>query len=81
MKAIKDRVLDAKGLRCPMPVIKTRMALNEMAVGEVVTVLATDPASNIDIRHLCNISGHELVDAGEEAGVLTFVIRKGEEGS
>ena len=79
MKAIKDRVLDAKGLRCPMPVIKTRMALNEMAVGEVVTVLATDPASNIDIRHLCNIAGHELVDVGEEDGVLTFVIRKGEE--
>ena len=78
VKAIKDRVLDAKGLRCPMPVIKTRLALNEMAVGEVVTVLATDPASNIDIRHLCNITGHELVDAGEEDGVLTFVIRKGE---
>ncbi len=78
MKAIKDRVLDAKGLRCPMPVIKTRMALNEMAVGEVVTVLATDAASNIDIRHLCNINGHEMVDASEEDGVLTFVIRKGE---
>ncbi len=79
MIVIKDRVLDAKGLRCPMPVIKTRIALNEMAVGEVVTVLATDPASNIDIRHLCNINGHEMVDASEEDGVLTFVIRKGEE--
>jgi tRNA 2-thiouridine synthesizing protein A len=75
-----DRVLDAKGLRCPLPVIKTRLALNEMAAGDVVTVLATDPASNIDIRHLCNITGHQLMDAREEDGVLTFVIRKGEEG-
>ena len=47
---------------------------------EVVTVLATNPSSTIDIRHLCNINGHEMVDAGEEDGVLTFVIRKGEGG-
>jgi len=80
MDSVMDRVLDAKGLRCPLPVIKTRMALNEMAVGEVVTVLATNPSSTIDIRHLCNINGHEMVDAGEEDGVLTFVIRKGEGG-
>ena len=73
-----DRELDVKGLRCPLPVIKTRMALNEMTAGDVVTVMATDPASNIDIRHLCNITGHELMDASEEDGVLTFVIRKGE---
>ena len=75
-----DRVLDAKGLRCPLPVIKTRMALDKMAVGEVVTVLATDPASNIGISHLCSINGHEMVDASKEDGVLTFVIRKGEGG-
>ncbi len=75
-----DRELDVKGLRCPLPVIKTRLALNEMAVGDVVTVMATDPASNIDIRHLCNITGHELVDASQEDSVLTFVIRKCETG-
>ncbi|HIM78319.1 MAG TPA: sulfurtransferase TusA family protein [Rhodospirillales bacterium] len=73
-----DRVLDAKGLKCPLPVIKTRLALNKMAVGEVVTVLATDPASKIDIHHLCNITGNELVDASEEDGVLTYVIRRTE---
>ncbi|MEE9317127.1 MAG: sulfurtransferase TusA family protein [Rhodospirillales bacterium] len=75
-----DRELDVKGLRCPLPVIKTRLALNEMAVGDVVTVMATDPASNIDIRHLCNITGHEMIDASQEDGVLTFVIRKCENG-
>lgn len=72
-----DRVLDAKGLMCPLPVIKTRKALAEMGMGEVVTVLATDPASNIDIRHFCNITGHELMDATEKDGVVTFIIRKG----
>ena len=78
MTAVMDRVLDAKGLKCPLPVIKTRLALNKMAVGEVVTVLATDPGSKIDIRHLCNITGNELVDASEEDGVLTYVIRRTE---
>lgn len=73
-----DRVLDAKGLKCPLPVIKTRLALNKMAVGEVVTVLATDPASKIDIHHLSNITGNDLVDASEEDGVLTYVIRRTE---
>jgi len=73
-----DRVLDAKGLKCPLPVIKTRLALNKMAVGEVVTVLATDPASKIDIHHLRNITGNELVDASVEDGVLTYVIRRTE---
>jgi tRNA 2-thiouridine synthesizing protein A len=73
-----DRVLDAKGLKCPLPVIKTRMALNKMAVGEVVTVLATDLASKIDIRHLCNFTSNELMEASEEDGVLTYVIRRTE---
>ena len=76
--AVMDRVLDAKGLKCPLPVIKTRLALNKMAVGEVVTVLAADPASKIDIHHLCNIAGNELVDASEEDGVLTYVIGRTE---
>ena len=78
MTAVMDRMLDAKGLKCPLPVIKTRMALNKMAVGEVVTVLATDPASKIDIRHLCNFTSNELMEASEEDGVLTYVIRRTE---
>ena len=71
-----DRVLDVKGLMCPLPVIKTKKVLSEMAVGEVVTVFATDLASNIDIRHFCNISGHELMDVTEKDDVVTFIIRK-----
>ncbi len=71
-----DRVLDAKGVSCPIPVIKTRLAINEMDVGEVITVLATDPASAIDIRHFCNITGNSLLDSDTDGGVYTYVIRK-----
>ena len=72
-----DRVLDVKGLMCPLPIIKIRKILTDMTIGEVVTVLATDLALSIDIRHFCNITGHELVDATEKDGVMTFIIRKG----
>lgn len=72
-----SEVLDAKGLRCPLPVLKTRRAMQRIAVGEELKVLATDPASRIDIRHYCNTTGHKLVSAEEDAdGVLTYVIRR-----
>lgn len=68
--------LDATGLFCPLPVLKTRRAIRRLAVGDVLTVLATDPASRIDMRHFCNTSGNELVDARVEAGLFTYVIRR-----
>ena len=76
MKDTIDRVLDAKGLNCPLPVLKTRKALRDVPLGELLTVLATDPASTIDVRHFCNVSGQELVDFSEADGVYTFVIRR-----
>ena len=71
-----DRVLDVKGLRCPMPVLKTGLAIKEMEVGDVITVYATDPASAIDIRHFCNITGNPLIDSTTGDDVYTYVIRK-----
>ncbi len=71
-----SKVLDAKGLNCPLPVLKTRRALADVPLGECLTVYATDPASRIDFRHFCNMSGHELVDASEIDGVFTYVIRR-----
>lgn len=69
-------VLDARGYNCPIPVLKTRKALKDVAEGDTLTVLATDPASFIDIPHFCNTTGHELVEWSEEDGVYTYVIRK-----
>jgi tRNA 2-thiouridine synthesizing protein A len=71
-----SKVLDTKGLNCPLPVLKARKALADVPLGDCLTVLATDPASRIDFRHFCNMSGHELVDASESDGVFTYVIRR-----
>ena len=71
-----NKVLDAKGLNCPLPVLKTRKALRDVPLGDLLTVLATDPASTIDIRHFCNLSGQELIECSEADGVYTFVIRR-----
>ena len=68
--------LDATGLLCPLPVLKTRRAMRRVAMGDLLTVLATDPVSRIDIRHYCNTSGNELVEAREDDGVFTYVIRR-----
>lgn len=71
-----NRTLDVTGLNCPLPVLRARKVLKDVAVGDCLTVLATDPASGIDFRHFCNSSGHQLVDASEAGGVFTFVIRR-----
>ncbi|MHA1152993.1 MAG: sulfurtransferase TusA family protein [Alphaproteobacteria bacterium] len=71
-----SKVLDTKGLNCPLPVLKARKALGDLPLGDCLTVYATDPASQIDFRHFCNVSGHELVDASEDGGVFTYVIRR-----
>jgi tRNA 2-thiouridine synthesizing protein A len=73
-----DYVLDTKGLNCPLPVLKAKRALKTVPVGETLTVTATDPASTIDFRHFCMISGHELLDWSEADGVFTYVIRRTE---
>ncbi len=71
-----SKVLDTKGLNCPLPVLKARKALADVPLGDCLAVLATDPASRIDFRHFCNMSGHELVEASESDGVFTYVIRR-----
>ena len=71
-----NRMLNVKGLRCPMPVLKTGLAIKEMDVGDVITVHATDPAAAIDIRHFCNITGNPLIDSTTDGDVHTYVIRK-----
>ncbi|MHC8509776.1 MAG: sulfurtransferase TusA [Rhodospirillales bacterium] len=72
----EDHVLDASGLKCPLPVLKTRKRLKDIADGETLLVLATDPASFVDIPHFCNVSGHTLLDWREEDGTFRYLIRK-----
>ncbi len=69
--------LDARGLRCPLPVLKARKRLKSMEAGAHLRVTADDPAAVIDVPHFCNEQGHTLKSQGEENGALVFVIRKG----
>jgi tRNA 2-thiouridine synthesizing protein A len=76
MKAKPDRTLDCLGLYCPEPVFKTRMELDELNVGEVLEVLADDPAAEEDIRSLVKHLGQELLDVKKEGNTVHLLIKK-----
>jgi len=69
-------LLDLKGLKCPLPALRTRKALRGMAAGEEIAVACTDPLARIDIPNLLNETGDSLLGLEEGAGVLVFRIRK-----
>ncbi|MCZ2259521.1 sulfurtransferase TusA family protein [Sporosarcina sp. G11-34] len=73
----ENRVLDAKGLACPMPVVRARKVMKEMATGDVLEIWATDKGSVADLAAWSKSGGHDLFEHTEEAGVFTFLIRKG----
>ncbi|MBM7096725.1 MULTISPECIES: sulfurtransferase TusA family protein [Alteribacter] len=75
MKA--DKVLDAKGLACPMPIVRTKKAMGELSSGEILEVQATDKGAKSDLTAWAKAGGHELVDDAEENGVFTFWLKKG----
>lgn len=68
--------LDARGLRCPLPVLKARKRLKGLEAGMQLRILADDPAAVIDVPHFCTEQGHTLESQGEENDALVFVIRK-----
>jgi tRNA 2-thiouridine synthesizing protein A len=70
------RVLDLKGLSCPLPIAKTALAIRELSAGDLIEVHATDPGSVPDFAAWCTTTGHELVEQTEAGGVYRFVIRK-----
>jgi tRNA 2-thiouridine synthesizing protein A len=72
-----DEELDARGLICPLPVLKARRRLKAMAPGRVLRLVASDPAAVVDVPHFCAESGHALVATAEEAGAQVYLIRRG----
>jgi tRNA 2-thiouridine synthesizing protein A len=74
MSAMPDKTLDAKGLACPLPILKTRKMLSEMAKGAKLEVLATDPGSVPDFKAFCRSTGNTLIEHSEQDGVYRFVI-------
>ena len=71
-----DRILDCIGLYCPEPVFRTRVELDRMAAGEVLEVVANDPAAEEDIKSLINRIGQEVLKISKEGDVFRFLIRK-----
>ena len=72
-----DQTLDARDLLCPLPVLKARKRLLTMQAGQVLRVLATDPAAVIDMPHFCAQSGHDYLGASEVDGATAHLVRCG----
>lgn len=73
---MSDQHLDAKGLKCPLPVLKAGKAMKALESGMTLTVEATDPSAPEDFRNFCETTGHELVALDEAEGVYTFTLKK-----
>ncbi len=69
--------LDARSLRCPLPVLKARKRLKSLQGGDKLRMIADDPAAVIDVPHFCHEQGHTLETQSENDGDLVFIIRKG----
>ncbi len=72
-----DALYDLKGLKCPLPVLKTRRRLTTMQRGEELSIETTDPLAVIDVPHFCNEDGHELLETTQLDSGHRFRIRKG----
>jgi len=73
---MQPTVLDTKGLRCPLPVLRARKAMKSLEPGGILEVHATDPGSVKDFKAFCETTGDALLLADESAGVFVFQIRK-----
>jgi tRNA 2-thiouridine synthesizing protein A len=70
------RTLDCKGLSCPMPIVKTAQALRQLAPGDLIEVLATDPGSVKDFAAWSKMTGNDLVETSQEGTVFRFLLKK-----
>lgn len=71
-----DRELDARGLDCPLPILRTKKLLNEMSPAQVLRVVATDPGSVRDFNAFCRQTGHELLQSTQAGAEFVFILRK-----
>ncbi len=71
-----NAVLDVRGLKCPLPVLRANKAMKARAAGDILEVLATDPAAPQDFVSFCETTGHQLLESRESEGVFTMIVRK-----
>ena len=68
--------IDARGLLCPLPVLKLRKRLQNVPHGSVLQLMTTDPAAVIDVPHFCMENGHVLLESSTDEGVTTYSVQK-----
>jgi tRNA 2-thiouridine synthesizing protein A len=71
-----DKTIDAKGVNCPIPILKAKKGIAEVPSGGTLEVLATDPGSVADFQAFCRTTGNELVEQSESGGVYRFLIKR-----
>jgi len=71
-----DQTLDAQGLNCPLPILKAKKALKDMATGQTLQILATDPGATADFQAFCRTTGNELMESKQDGKVYSFLIKR-----
>ena len=74
MQANKE--LDARGLNCPLPILRAKKALNEITTGQILKVISTDPGAVKDFQAFAKQTGNELLESSESAGEYSFMLKK-----
>ena len=72
---MNTQTLDLTGLKCPLPILKTKKALAQMQAGEVITVLATDAGAPDDFAAFCSQTGHPLLESTQAGAIFTLVVQ------
>ncbi len=78
MTPVADYVVDCRGTLCPVPVVRLRQEIDRAEVGKVIKVIATDPASVMDMPAFARNTGHDLLHSGQADGVYEYYFRKAE---
>ena len=76
MAKIVDKEIDCKGLSCPLPILRTRKAIDELSSGEILKLTCTDPGSINDLASWSSLTGHTLLSSDEDNGIYIYHIQK-----
>ncbi|MHB1679870.1 MAG: sulfurtransferase TusA family protein [bacterium] len=76
MAVASNKTLDASGLSCPLPIVKTKKEIDLMTSGQVLEIISTDPGSKNDMTAWCKRTGNELLESTEEGGKFKFYVKK-----
>ena len=76
MNTSATQSLDARGLNCPLPILRTKKTLSALNTGETLSITSTDPGSVKDMQSFCNQTGNELVSSNANQGEFVFLVRK-----